>query len=75
MAYYGVYRGRVMNNADPMMKGRLQVSVPAVAAAATSWALPCRNYGSTATPPIGSAVWVMFEGGNLSIPVWMGCMV
>ncbi len=74
MAYYGIYRGSVLNNADPTMKGRVQVSVPAIAAA-TNWALPCRNFGSTATPPIGTAVWVMFEGGNLSTPVWMGCMV
>jgi hypothetical protein len=63
----------VVNTADPSMKGRLQVNVPAVAGAA-NWALPCRDYGSAATPPIGSAVWVMFEGGNLSSPVWMGCM-
>jgi phage gp45-like len=73
MAYYGIYRGNVVNSADPSMKGRLQVNVPAVAGAAT-WALPCRDYGSTTNPPIGSTVWVMFEGGNLSNPVWMGCM-
>ena len=74
MAYYGIYRGNVLNNADPTMKGRVQVSVPAIAAVA-NWALPCRNFGSTTTPPIGTAVWVMFEGGNLSTPVWLGCMV
>ena len=44
MAYYGTYRGNVVNTADPSMKGRLQVNVPAVAGAAT-WALPCRDYG------------------------------
>ena len=27
--YYGKYRGAVVNNNDPMLMGRLQVSVPA----------------------------------------------
>jgi hypothetical protein len=74
MAYYGIYRGNVMNTADPLMKGRVQVSVPSVGAAVSSWATPCREYKSTAMPPVGSAVWVMFEGGNVASPVWMGCM-
>ncbi len=74
MAHCGLYRGSVVNTADPTMKGRVQVAVPSVAAAPTSWAMPCRPYGSTKVPPVGSLVWVMFEGGNLSYPVWMGCM-
>ena len=74
MAHYGIYRGSVLNTADPMMKGRIQVSVPAIAVAASGWALPCREYRSTALPPVGSVVWVMFEGGNPSNPVWLGCM-
>jgi hypothetical protein len=73
MAQYGIYRGSVMNTADPLMKGRIQVSVPAIAAVAGSWAMPCRAYGSTARPPVGTVVWVMFEGGDPSCPVWMGC--
>ena len=28
--FYGKYRGKVENNVDPMMLGRIQVSVPAV---------------------------------------------
>jgi hypothetical protein len=73
MAYYGIYRGTVTSAADPTMKGRLQVSVPAVGGMANSWAAPCRDYRSTATPPVGSPIWVMFEGGNPTFPVWMGC--
>jgi hypothetical protein len=72
MANYGIYRGTVMNTADPMMKGRLQINVPSQALGA-SWAEPCRDYQSTATPPIGTLVWVMFEGGDPTRPVWMGC--
>ena len=74
MAYYGSYRGSLMNTADPSMKGRVQVSIPSIGAAATSWAAPCREYRSTAMPPIGTAVWVMFEGGDPAYPVWMGCV-
>jgi hypothetical protein len=73
MAYNGIYRGNVVNTADPTMKGRIQVSIPAVAGG-IGWALPCREAGSTAMPRIGTVVWVMFEGGNASSPVWMGCM-
>jgi hypothetical protein len=56
MAQYGIYRGNVVNTIDPMMKGRIQVNVPAVAAAPGGWAMPCRDYGSTTVPPIGSVV-------------------
>jgi hypothetical protein len=74
MTLAGIYRGNVVNTADPMMKGRVLVNIPAVAAAPVGWALPCREYGSTAVPRIGSVVWVMFEGGEPSHPVWIGCM-
>jgi hypothetical protein len=74
MAYYGIYRGSLMNTADPQMKGRVQVSVPSIGAAAGGWAAPCREFKSQAMPPVGSPVWVMFEGGDPASPVWMGCM-
>jgi hypothetical protein len=74
MAHYGLYRGSVLNTADPLMKGRMQVVVPSVSAAPSVWAMPCRDYKSTAMPPTGSLVWVMFENGDVSYPVWMGCM-
>lgn len=72
MALYGLYRGRVVNTFAPPMKGRLMVCLPAVAGAATSWSEPCRDHKSNATPPAGSAVWVMFEAGDVAHPVWMG---
>jgi hypothetical protein len=74
MAYYGIYRGSLINTADPQMKGRVQVNVPSVGTVATNWAAPCREYRSTAMPPIGTSVWVMFESGDPAYPVWMGCM-
>ena len=30
MTYFGKYRGTVVNNVDPMVRGRVQVAVPAV---------------------------------------------
>ncbi|WP_086606608.1 phage baseplate assembly protein V [Erythrobacter donghaensis] len=77
-AYPGLYRGKVQNNIDPLMLGRLAVSVPGVPGASElSWALPCVPYagsgvGGFSLPPIGADVWIMFEGGNSSDPVWMG---
>jgi hypothetical protein len=72
MTNYGIYRGTVVNTADPLMQGRLQINVASRAFGA-SWAEPCREYKSTAAPPIGTQVWVMFEDGDPTHPVWMGC--
>lgn len=77
-SYYGLYRGTVRSTTDPLMLGRLQVSIPDVPGAAeVSWANPCvalaaSDTGMFALPPVGSNVWVMFEKGNPSDPVWMG---
>ena len=74
MAYYGIYRGTALNTLDPLGQGRMQVVVPALPSVTLAWASPCRDYKNTQTmPPIGTQVWVMFENGNISHPVWMGC--
>ncbi|MEM9318240.1 MAG: phage baseplate assembly protein V [Pseudomonadota bacterium] len=76
--YYGKYRGTVSNNVDPNTSGRLQVSVPAVYGTNTlNWAMPCVPYagpdqGFFMIPPIGANVWVEFEGGDISFPIWSG---
>lgn len=77
--YHGKYRGKVESNLDPMMLGRLQVSVPAVLGdGRMSWALPCvpfagRGVGLFLLPPTGANVWVEFEGGDPDYPIWSGC--
>ena len=77
--YYGKYRGKVENNIDPMLQGRVQVSVPAVLGDGTlSWAMPSVPYagpgvGFFAIPPVGANIWVEFEGGNPDYPIWSGC--
>jgi hypothetical protein len=74
MPSYGIYRGIAMNTADPMMRGRIQVNVPSVpGGGGPSWAEACRDFKSNSTPPVGTAVWVMYEAGDVSHPVWIGC--
>jgi len=77
--FFGKYRGKVENNLDPMMLGRVQVSAPAVLGEGTlSWAMPCVPYagngvGFFAIPPKGANIWVEFEGGDIDYPIWSGC--
>jgi uncharacterized protein involved in type VI secretion and phage assembly len=75
---YGKYRGFVTDNADPRNAGRVRVSVPEVLGDVDSgWALPCVPYagdttGVYAVPPVGAGVWVEFEAGDVSRPIWVG---
>jgi len=77
--YFGKYRGKVENNIDPMLLGRVQVSAPAVLGEGKlSWAMPCLPYagsgvGFFVVPPVGANVWVEFEGGDTDYPIWSGC--
>jgi len=77
--YFGKYRGKVENNIDPMMLGRVQVSAPAVLGdGKLSWAMPCVPYagsgvGLFAIPPKDANVWVEFEGGDTNYPIYSGC--
>lgn len=73
----GKYRGIVVDCDDPMRAGRLRVSVPAVDPDASCWASPCVPYlgpdpASYPVPPAGTAVWVEFEQGDTSLPIWTG---
>lgn len=80
--YFGKYRGTVINNVDPEMRGRLLVSVTDVLSLVPStWAEPCLALagptgppmGVYMVPPIGAGVWVEFEQGNSDYPIWSGC--
>ena len=76
--FYGKYRGLVVNNVDPLQLGRLQAMVPEVLGESPSgWAQPCAPYGGTACgffaiPPVGAGVWIEFEAGDVSRPIWAG---
>jgi uncharacterized protein involved in type VI secretion and phage assembly len=75
--YFGKYRG-IVSAVDPATC-RIKAKVPAVLGDADSgWCLPCVSYagpqvGIAFLPEKGSAVWIEFEGGDVSYPIWAGC--
>jgi uncharacterized protein involved in type VI secretion and phage assembly len=77
--FYGKYRGTVASIDDPVNRGRIQAHVPEVGAdVSTYWAEPCVPYagegvGLFMIPPVGTGVWIEFEAGDLSRPIWTGC--
>lgn len=78
---FGKYRGMVTENIDPLGLARIKLDVPAVPGTTELWALPCVPYagdesspvGMHFIPPVGAHVWVEFEGGDPSRPIWVGC--
>jgi phage baseplate assembly protein gpV len=77
--YYGKYRGVVTDNKDPDDLGRVKAKVPRVLGdVETGWALPAFPYGGAseqgffAVPDVDAGVWIEFEGGDLSYPIWTG---
>jgi hypothetical protein len=76
--YYGKYRGYVHRTDDPLKLGRLQAIVPRLLEdTPTGWAMPCTPYagpdqGLYVVPELGTGVWMEFEGGDLTRPIWAG---
>lgn len=77
--FVGKFRGVVVNNIDPLSKGRIQAIVPDVSSyIPTTWAMPCVpvagiQSGMFAVPSVGSGVWIEFEQGDPDYPIWVGC--
>ncbi|WP_327351815.1 phage baseplate assembly protein V [Streptomyces sp. NBC_01304] len=77
--YLGKFRGKVIDNNDPLRIGRVTVEVPDVLGnEASTWALPCLPFtglkaGQFVVPSKGAGVWVEFEQGDPSYPIWTGC--
>ena len=75
--FYGKYRGIVTDVDAATM--RIKAIVPAVLPGApTGWCAPCVPYagpqvGFLMLPEVGSGVWIEFEGGDVSFPIWTGC--
>lgn len=71
--YYGKYSGVVADDADSSKLGLLKVKVPPVFGPDTVVsARPCFPYGHFFVPPPGTKVWVEFEAGDPSYPLWVG---
>lgn len=77
--YFGKYRGSVIDIEDPLHMGRIRAEVPDVLGTATSgWAMPAVPLAGPLVshyviPPVGAGIWVEFEHGNKSFPIWTGC--
>ena len=74
--FYGKYRATVVSNTDPMSNGRLQVDVEA-ASVTSAWAeasVPPVPTSLLTLPENGSTIWVEFEGGDVTRPIWTGAM-
>jgi uncharacterized protein involved in type VI secretion and phage assembly len=75
--YYGKYRGTV-TDVEEGGRGRIKAKVPAVLGEQkTGWCDPCVPYagagvGIVFLPEVGSGVWIEFEGGDVSYPIWTG---
>lgn len=70
--FFGVYRGTVFSVDDPLRKNRIRVKVPQILAdTPTQWAWPVGVVGS-GLPAVGEGVWVQFEGGDPTYPIWQG---
>lgn len=76
--YFGKYRGVVTDNQDPQNQGRIRAHVPEVLGnVPCGWALPAAPYsgpgqGLFSIPPENAGVWIEFEAGDVSRPIWSG---
>jgi uncharacterized protein involved in type VI secretion and phage assembly len=76
--FYGKYRGTV-TKVDTDHVPRIKAKVPAVLGGQeTGWCMPCVPYagdqvGIAFMPEVDAGVWIEFEGGDVSYPIWVGC--
>lgn len=74
--FYGKYRGIVLDVDASTM--RIKAIVPSVLGeTSTGWCMPCVPYAGSGVgfaflPETGSGVWIEFEGGDVSYPIWTG---
>jgi phage baseplate assembly protein gpV len=74
--FYGKYRG-IVSDVDASTM-RIKAKVPSVLGETdTGWCMPCVPYagpkaGFAFLPDKGSGVWIEFEGGDVSYPIWGG---
>ncbi len=75
--FFGKYRGTVTDIDEDTF--RIKAKVPELLSdTETGWCTPCVPYagpdvGIVFLPEVGSGVWIEFEGGDVSLPIWSGC--
>ena len=76
--YFGKYKAVVCDIKDPEKRGRIRVNCPAVLGTSKSpWCEVCvpvayDGGGDFCLPSLGETVWIEFEQGNPSKPIWVG---
>ena len=75
--FYGKYRGIVTSVDADDDAGQGAWCRRSSAKRTTGWCMPCvpyagPNVGFAFLPEIGSGVWIEFEGGDVSYPIWVG---
>jgi hypothetical protein len=77
--YYGLYRATVESVEEDDNLGIISVKIPDVFGPdhTVSRVRPCApfagdKHGFVAIPEPGDGVWIQFEAGNTSLPVWIG---
>jgi uncharacterized protein involved in type VI secretion and phage assembly len=77
--FFGKYRGLVQDVDDPENLGRIIAKVPDIYGTEVNspWAVPSvpfagPNHGLVLLPEVGDHVWIEFEAGNPSGPIWTG---
>jgi hypothetical protein len=69
----GIWQGTVRSNVDPLGLHRIQVDVPNVQGKSLStWARAKESLGTYRTPAVGDGVWIEFQDGDITAPVWSG---
>jgi uncharacterized protein involved in type VI secretion and phage assembly len=75
---WGKYRGTVtaVDAATMRIKAKVPGALPG--GATSGWCDPCvpyagKNVGVLMLPDVGSGVWIEFERGEVSRPIWVGC--
>ena len=77
--FFGKFRGKVTNVNDPEKMGRIKATVPEIFEEQESpWALPAvpfagPKHGLVLIPEVDDGVWIEFEAGDPSRPIWTGC--
>jgi uncharacterized protein involved in type VI secretion and phage assembly len=77
--FFGKYRGVVTDANDPEKMGRIRVRAKSIYGDVESpWCVPVvpfagKDHGLLLLPKKGDGVFIEFEAGNTSRPLWTGC--
>jgi hypothetical protein len=76
--HFGKYRAIVSDISDPENLCRIKAQGPIFGGETSPWAMPASpfagaQHGLVLLPEVGDGVWMEFEAGDPSKPIWSGC--